>query len=176
MEVILRDHVENVGKRGEVVKVANGYARNYLLPRKLALPATPGNKKHIERERVKLDAQEAHEKDAAQAVANKMSGVEVVITRKVGDTDALFGSVTSADIAEALGKLGFETDKRKLGLREPIKKLGAYTVPLKLHREVVVDVPVRVAGEGRPPVKAEAPAKAEAKAEAPKKAEAPSEE
>jgi large subunit ribosomal protein L9 len=157
MEVILRDHVENVGKRGEVVKVANGYARNFLLPRNLALPATPGNRKHIERERVKLDAQEAHEKDAAEAVAAKMAGVEVVITRKVGDTDALFGSVTSADIAEALGKLGFDADKRKLTLREPIKKLGAYTVPLKLHREVIVNVPVRVAGEGRPPVKAEAP-------------------
>jgi large subunit ribosomal protein L9 len=158
MEVILRDHVENVGKRGEVVKVADGYARNFLLPRKLALPATPGNRKHIERERVKLDAAEAHEKVAAEAVAAKMAGVEAVITRKVGDTDALFGSVTSADIAEALGKLGFETDRRKLGLREPIKKLGAYTVPLKLHREVTVNIPVRVVGEGRPPVKAEAPA------------------
>jgi large subunit ribosomal protein L9 len=178
MEVILRDHVENVGKRGEVVKVANGYARNFLLPRKLALPATPGNRKHIERERVKLDAQEAHEKTGAEAIAAKMANVEVVITRKVGDTDALFGSVNSADIAEAMGKLGFEVDKRKLGLREPIKKLGTYTVPLKLHREVIVNIPVRVAGEGRPAVKAEAP-----KAEAPKaavpaapKAEAPAEE
>jgi large subunit ribosomal protein L9 len=152
MEVILRDHVENVGKRGEVVKVANGYARNYLLPRKLALPATPGNRKHIERERVKLDAQEAHEKDAAAAVAARMAGLEVVITRRVGDTDALFGSVTTADIAEALGNLGYETDKRKLGLREPIKKLGTYAVPLKLHREVTVSVPVRVVGEGRPDV------------------------
>ena len=152
MEVILRDHVENVGRRGEVVKVADGYARNYLLPRKLALPATAGNKKQIERERVKLDAQEAHEKTAAEAVSSKMADLKVVISRKVGDTDALFGSVTSADIAEALGKLGFETDKRKLGLREPIKKLGSYTVPLRLHREVVVDIPVKVVGEGRPEV------------------------
>src|SRR6187431_1394330 len=108
MEVILRDHVENVGRRGEVVKVADGYARNYLLPRKLALPATAGNKKQIERERVKLDAQEAHEKTAAEAVSSKMADLKVVISRKVGDTDALFGSVTSADIAEALGRLGFE--------------------------------------------------------------------
>ena len=169
MEVILRDHVEHVGKRGEVVKVADGYARNFLLPRKLALPATPGNRKHIERERVKLDAQEAQEKTAAEAVAARMANVEAVITRKVGDTDALFGSVTSADIAEALGKLGFETDKRKLGLREPIKKLGTYSVPLKLHREVTVNVPVRVLGEGRPAVKAEAP-KADS---APKTEEAP---
>src|SRR5438128_154574 len=144
MEVILRDHVEKVGKRGEVVKVADGYARNYLLPRKLALPATPGNRKHIERERVRLDAQEAHEKDAAEAVASGMSGVEVVVSRRVGATDALFGSVTTADIAEALGKVGFEADKRKLGVREPIKKLGAYTVPLKLHREVTLSIPVRV--------------------------------
>src|SRR4051812_45212214 len=150
MEVILRDHVENVGKRGEVVKVADGYARNYLLPRKLALPVTAGNMKHIERERVKLDAREAEEKGAAEAIAAKMAGVEAVITRKVGDTDALYGSVTTADIAEALAKLGFETDKRKLGLREPIKKLGDYSVPLRLHRDVTVNVPVKVKAEGKP--------------------------
>jgi large subunit ribosomal protein L9 len=150
MDVILRDHVENVGKRGEVVKVADGYARNYLLPRKLALVATPGNMKQIARERVKLDAVEAEEKGAAEAMAARMAGVEAIITRKVGETEALYGSVTTADIAEALGKLGFETDKRKIGLREPIKKLGEYTVPLKLHREVVVSVPVKVVAEGKP--------------------------
>ena len=150
MEVILRDHVDNVGRRGEVVKVADGYARNYLLPRKLALVATPGNLKQIERERVKLDAKEAEEKTGAEAVAAGMDGVEVVITRRVGDTEALYGSVTTADIAEALAKLGHEIDKRKLGLREPIKKLGAYTVPLKLHRDVVVQLSVKVVAEGRP--------------------------
>jgi large subunit ribosomal protein L9 len=150
MEVILRDHVENVGRRGEVVKVADGYARNYLLPRKLALLATPGNLKQIERERVKLDVIEAEEKTGAEAIAARMVNVEVIITRRVGDTEALYGSVTTADIAEALGKLGHETDKRKLGLREPIKKLGAYTVPLKLHRDVVVQLPVKVVAEGRP--------------------------
>jgi large subunit ribosomal protein L9 len=152
MEVILRDHVENVGKRGEVVKVANGYARNYLLPRKLALLATPGNLKQIERERVKLDAREAEEKSGADAIAARMAGVAVVIVRRVGDTEALYGSVTTADIAEALAKLGHEVDRRKLGLREPIKKLGEYTVPLKLHREVVVQLPVRVVAEGKPDV------------------------
>jgi large subunit ribosomal protein L9 len=159
MEVILRDHVDNVGRRGEVVKVADGYARNYLLPRKLALVATPGNLKQIERERVKLDAKEAEEKTGADAIAARMAGVEVIITRRVGDTEALYGSVTTADIAEALGKLGHETDKRKLGLREPIKKLGAYTVPLKLHRDVVVQLPVKVVAEGRPEAapKADAP-------------------
>ena len=149
MEVILRDHVENVGKRGEVVKVADGYARNYLLPRKLALLATPGNLKQIERERVKLDAREAEEKSGADAIAARMAGVAVVIVRRVGDTEALYGSVTTADIAEALAKLGHEVDRRKLGLREPIKKIGEYTVPLKLHREVVVQLPVRVVAEGK---------------------------
>ena len=150
MEVILRDHVENVGKRGDVVKVANGYARNFLLPRKLALPATPGNVKQIARERVKLDVVEAQEKDAAEAVAAKMAGVEVVISRKVGETGALYGSVSTADIAEVLARQGYETDRRKIGLREPIKKLGEYTVPVKLHREVVVQLPVKVVAEGKP--------------------------
>src|SRR6187399_1083248 len=102
MEVILRDHVENVGKRGEVVKVADGYARNYLLPRKLALIATPGNLKQIVRERVKYDAKEAEEKAVATAVAEKLGAVDIVITRRVGETGALYGSVTSADIAEEL--------------------------------------------------------------------------
>jgi large subunit ribosomal protein L9 len=163
MEVILRDHVENVGKRGEVVKVAAGYARNFLLPRKLALVATPGNLKQVERERVKLDAKELEEKKAAEAVASRMSGIEVVISRKVGETEALYGSVTSSDIAESLAKKGFDIDKRKIGLREPIKKLGELTVPVKLHREVTVQMPVKVVAEGKPEVvpaelKAQAPA------------------
>ena len=162
MEVILRDHVENVGKRGEVVKVANGYARNYLLPRKLALIATPGNLKQIARERVKLDTKEAEEKTAAEAIASRMTGIHVIISRKVGETEALYGSVTSADIAEALAKLGYETDKRKLGLREPLKKLGEVIVPLKLHPEVIVQVPVRVVAEGKPePALAPADSRAE---------------
>jgi large subunit ribosomal protein L9 len=152
MEVILRDHVENVGKRGEVVKVADGYARNYLLPRKLALVATPGNLKQVQRERVKLDAREAEEKGAAEAIAAKMTTIEVVVSRKVGETDALYGSVTSADIAEALDKKGYDVDKRKIGLREPIKKLGSHTVPVKLHREVVVQMLVKVVAEGKPEV------------------------
>jgi large subunit ribosomal protein L9 len=159
MEVILRDHVENVGRRGEVVKVADGYARNYLLPRKLALPATPGNLKQIQRERVKLDAREAEEKMAAEAIAARMAGLEAVISRKVGETEVLYGSVTSADIAEAVAIHGFELDKRKIGLREPIKKLGEYTVPIKLHPEVIVQLPVKVVAEGKPEV---APAKNQA--------------
>jgi large subunit ribosomal protein L9 len=150
MEVILRDHVENVGKRGEVVKVADGYARNYLLPRKLALVATPGNLKQVERERVKLDQKEAQEKTAAEAIAGRMSNLEIVISRKVGESEVLYGSVTSADIAEALATHGFEIDKRKIVLREPIKKLGDVAVPVKLHRDVVVQVPVKVVAEGKP--------------------------
>ena len=150
MEVILRDHVDNLGKRGEVVKVADGYARNYLLPRKLALLATPGNLKQIARERVKFDAKEAEEKAAATAVAEKLGALEVVISRRVGETGALYGSVTSADIAEELGRKGFEIDKRRIGLREPIKRISDATVPVKLHPDVIVQLPVRVVAEGKP--------------------------
>ena len=165
MEVILRDHVENVGKRGEVVKVSDGYARNFLLPRKLALPATPGNLKQVAKERVKFDALEAVERTAAEDLAAKLNGITVVITRKVGETGALYGSVTSADVADALTKQGFDIDKRKIGLREPLKKLGEKTVPVKLHPTVTVQLPIRVAAEGAPePVPAEL--KTEASAEA----------
>ena len=150
MEVILREHVDNLGRRGEVVKVADGYARNYLLPRKLALLVTEGNKKQIERERAKLDAREAEEKRVVEAVAEQLANVEVVITRKVGETDALYGSVTAADIVEALNAKGFDIDKRKLQLAEPIKKIGDLKVPVKLHREITVPVTVRVVAESAP--------------------------
>ena len=150
MEVILREHVDNVGRRGEVVKVADGYARNYLLPRKLALLVTDGNKKQIERERAKLDVQEAEEKRVVEAVAERLANVEVVIARKVGETDVLYGSVTAADIVEALNAKGFDIDKRKLQLAEPIKKISEVKVPIKLHREVTVPVTVKVVAEGAP--------------------------
>jgi large subunit ribosomal protein L9 len=150
MEVILREHVDNLGRRGEVVKVADGYARNYLLPRKLALLVTEGNKRQIERERAKLDAKEADEKRVVEAVAERLAGVEVVIARRVGETDALYGSVTTADIVEALNAKGFDIDKRKLQLAEPIKKIGELKIPVKLHREVTVAVTVKVVAEGTP--------------------------
>jgi large subunit ribosomal protein L9 len=150
MEVILREHVDNLGRRGEVVKVADGYARNYLLPRKLALLVTEGNKKQIERERAKLDAKEADEKRIVEAVAERLASVEVVIARKVGETDALYGSVTTADIVEALNAKGFDIDKRKLQLAEPIKKVGEVKVPVKLHREVTVAITVKVVAENAP--------------------------
>ena len=149
MEVILREHVEHLGDRGEVVKVADGYARNYLLPRKLALLATEGNKKVIEREKVKFDVKEAEEQKVAQAIADRLGSVEIVIARKVGETDALFGSVTNADIAEGLAAKGFEIDRRKIALVEPIKRLSEVEVPVKLHRDVVVNLKVKVVAEGR---------------------------
>ena len=148
MEVILREHVDNLGRRGDLVKVADGYARNYLLPRKLALLATDGNKKVIEREKVKFDVQEAEEQKVAQAVADRLATVEIEIARKVGETDALFGSVTNADIAESLAAKGFDIDRRKIQLPEPIKKIGEVEVPIKLHRDVVVKLKVKVVAEG----------------------------
>ena len=147
MEVILREHVDNLGRRGEVVKVAAGFARNYLLPRKMALLVTEGNKKQIERERAKFDAKEAEERKGAEAIAARLATVEIVIARKVGETEALYGSVTSADIADALAAKGFDIDKRKLQLAEPIKKIGDVEVPLKLHREVTTVLKVQVVPE-----------------------------
>ena len=148
MEVILKEHVENLGRRGEIVKVAAGYARNFLLPRKLAVLPTEGNKKHIERERTKFDAREAEEKQGAEAVAARMAGVVVEIARRVGDTEALYGSVTNADIAAVLVAKGFDIDRRKLQMKEPIKKRGAFDIPLKLHPEVTITVKVNVVAEG----------------------------
>src|SRR5215217_1399026 len=110
MEVILREHVDNLGRRGEVVKVADGYARNYLLPRKLALAATAGNKKQIEAERSKFEAKEADERKVLDTLSGKLNGIEIVISRRVGDTEALYGSVTAADIADALKDKGFDID------------------------------------------------------------------
>jgi large subunit ribosomal protein L9 len=148
MEVILREHVDNLGRRGDLVKVADGYARNYLLPRKMALLATAGNRKVIEREKEKFDAKEAEEQKVAQAVADRLANVELEIARRVGENDTLFGSVTNADIAEALAAKGFELDRRKVQVHEPFKKLGEYAVPVKLHRDVVVSLKVKVVAEG----------------------------
>lgn len=154
MEVILRTYVEHLGERGEIVRVAAGYARNYLLPRKLALPATEGNRRHIERERKLVEARETEEKTQAEAVATRMSALAVEFTRRVGDTEQLYGSVTSVDIAELLKDKGFEIDRRKLVLPDPIKTLGEHEVPLKLHRAVTVALKVRVVREGGQPVAA----------------------
>jgi large subunit ribosomal protein L9 len=148
MEVILREHVDNLGKRGEIVKVADGFARNYLLPRKLALPATEGNRKHVERERKIMETREAEEKSSAEAIAARLAVVEISIARRVGDTEQLYGSVTAADIVDYLKSKGFDVDRRKLILPEPIKAIGEFAVPLKLHREVTVPLKVQVVKEG----------------------------
>ena len=147
MEVILREHVDNLGRRGEVVKVADGYARNYLLPRKLALLVTEGNKKQIERERVKFEAKEAEERKVAEALRDRLANLDIVIARKVGETEALYGSVTTVDIAEALHAKGFDIDRRKLQLAEPIKKVGEFEIPLRLHRDVPTQLKVKVVPE-----------------------------
>jgi large subunit ribosomal protein L9 len=148
MEVILREHVDNLGRRGEIVKVADGYARNYLLPRNLALPATAGNKKHVERERKIMEVKEAEEKGQAEAIAARLTAIDISIARRVGDTEQLYGSVTASDIADFLKAKGFEVDRRKLILPEPIKTLGDHNVPLKLHREITVPLVVHVVKEG----------------------------
>jgi len=154
MEVILRAHVDHLGNRGEIVKVAAGYARNYLLPRKLALPATEGNKRHVDRERKIVEARESDERGQAQAIAARLESADIAITRRVGDTEQLYGSVTSSDIADFLKSKGFEIDRRKLILPEPIKTLGEHSVPLRLHRDVTVTLKVRVAKEGAAPAAA----------------------
>jgi large subunit ribosomal protein L9 len=144
MEVILREHVEHLGRRGDVVKVAAGYARNYLLPRKLALAVTEANTRQIERERKKAEARELEEKTQAEAFAQRIAEVDVAIPRRVGENDTLYGSVTSADIAEALQAKGFDIDKRKIQLAEPLKALGEFPVAVKIHRDVTAQVKVKV--------------------------------
>ena len=148
MKIILMDDVPTLGRRGEVRDVSDGYARNFLLPRKLALPATEGNKRHVERERKIVEAREAGEKSQAEGIAARLTGIDIAIERRVGDTEQLYGSVTAVDIADYLKAQGFEIDRRKLILPEPIKAIGEHTVPLKLHREVSVPLKVRVAKEG----------------------------
>ena len=151
MEVILRDHVEHLGNRGEIVKVADGYARNYLLPRKLALPATLANRNWVARERKIVEAKEAGEREAAQEVATRLAALDITVTRKVGENDQLYGSVTNADIGEVLSAQGFDLDRRKILLPDPIKTLGEFTVPVKLHRDVTAQLTVKVGREGGEP-------------------------
>ena len=149
MEVILREHVDNLGKRGDVVKVAEGYARNYLLPRKLALAVTENNRRQIERERKAAEARDAEERAGAEALAQRIAQTEIEIPRRVGENDTLYGSVTSADVASALHAKGFDIDKRRVQLPDPIKALGETTVPVKIHRDVTAQVVVKVVAEQR---------------------------
>ncbi|HEX8160704.1 MAG TPA: 50S ribosomal protein L9 [Pyrinomonadaceae bacterium] len=147
-KVLLREDVDNLGARGEIVRVKAGYARNFLLPRRLAVEATAGNVKQIEAERGALMKREARERGTAEQQAEAVRKVSLNFTRKVGEHGMLYGSVTSMDITEALRAQGFEIDRRRVQLREPIKETGEFTVGVKLHREVVVELPVTVTGEG----------------------------
>ena len=149
MEVILREHIDNLGARGDVVKVAAGYARNYLLPRQLALAVTEANRKQIEREKKVAEVRDAQEKSTAEAYGQRLQALEIEIARRIGDNNTMYGSVTSADIAHALEAKGFEVDKRKIQLPDPIKALGEVQVPVKVHREVTVQVRLKVVAEQR---------------------------
>ena len=144
IEVILKQDVEHLGRRGDIVKVAPGYARNYLLPRKLALAVTEGNRRQIEHEKKMAAAHEAAERASADTLAQRLAGAIIVIARRVGETETLYGSVTAADIAESLAAQGIEVDRRKIQLPDPLKHLGAHAVPIRLHRDVVAPVQVHV--------------------------------
>lgn len=143
-EVILREYVEHLGNRGEVVKVADGYARNYLLPRGLALRVTSEAKRQIEREKVKAEARETEERQAAQALADALAAVDLSIARRVGDHQTLYGSVTTSDIAEALAARQITIDRRRILLDDALKTLGEHVVTIKLHRDVPASVTVKI--------------------------------
>ena len=147
MEIILRETIDSLGRAGDVVKVADGYARNYLLPRKLAYPATPGNRKVIEFERQSLLRKEARQKEDAEKLLQMLEGVEVSIRRKVGEQDTLYGSVTNSDVAEELEKKGFQIEKRKIHMDDHIKALGEYSIPIRLFKDVTAHVKLKVEAE-----------------------------
>ena len=147
MEVILREDIDRLGHRGDVVKVAPGYARNFLLPQKLAVAATESNKKIVEQERQAHLRKEAKLKTEAEDLSKLLGGVSVTITQKAGENDQLFGSVTAKDVADALEKKNFSVDRRKILLEEPIKQLGEHKVPVRLHKEVTTEVTVNVVKE-----------------------------
>jgi large subunit ribosomal protein L9 len=147
MEVILKEDVNNLGHRGDVVKVADGYGRNFLLPKKLAMEANAANKAVIDQMKASAVRRSAKEKTEAEALVQQLNSVTVVFERKVGENDHLFGSVTSADIAAQLEAKGFNIDRRKIQLEEPLKQVGEFHVPVKLHREVTAHITVTVKGE-----------------------------
>jgi large subunit ribosomal protein L9 len=147
MEIILRETIDSLGRAGEVVKVADGYARNYLLPKKLAYPVTPGNLKVIEFERQSLLRKEAKQKEDSEKLREMLEKVEVTIRRKVGEQNALYGSVTNSDVAEELEKKGFQIEKRKIHMDDHIKTLGEYSIPVRLFKDVTAHVKLKVEAE-----------------------------
>ncbi len=147
-KVLLRQDIDDLGARGEIVRVRAGYARNYLLPRKLAVEATSSNVKQIEQERAALLKREAKERATAEGQADQMRSLVLTFERKSGEQGALYGSVTSMDITEALQGRGYEVDRHRIHLREPIKRVGEFIVPIRLHRDVTIDLQVKVNPEG----------------------------
>jgi large subunit ribosomal protein L9 len=147
MEVILKEDIASLGSRGDVVKVADGYGRNFLLPRKLAIEASSGNKKVIEQMRAAAVRRSAKEKAQAEELAKQFDGLSVSFQRRSGEHDQLFGSVTSGDVAEALEKKGFNIDRRKIQLHEPLKTVGEFTIPVKLHKDVTTHLKVVIEKE-----------------------------
>ncbi|HEV8592200.1 MAG TPA: 50S ribosomal protein L9 [Pyrinomonadaceae bacterium] len=147
MEVILREAIDNLGNAGQVVKVADGYARNYLLPRKLAYLATPGNRKVIASERQSLLKKEARQKDDSEKLKEMLDAVEIVIRRKVGEHDVLYGSVTNSDVAEELEKKGYQIEKRKIHMDDHIKTIGEFSIPVRLFKDVTAHVKLKVEPE-----------------------------
>jgi large subunit ribosomal protein L9 len=147
-QILLREDIDNLGARGEIVRVKSGYARNYLLPRNLAVEATANNVRQIEAERAALVKREAKERSTAEAQAEQLRNLTLSFERKVGEAGVLYGSVTSMDIAHALKDKGYEIDRRRVVLREPIKRFGNYTVTVRLHRDVTIELPISVLGEG----------------------------
>ena len=144
MEVILRETIENLGRAGQVVKVADGYARNYLLPKRLAYLATPGNLKVIEAERRSLLRKEARQKEDSEKLQQLLENVEITIRRKVGEHNTLYGSVTNSDIAEELEKKGFQTEKRKIHMEDHIKTTGEFSIPIRLFKDVTAHIKLKV--------------------------------
>ena len=147
MEIILRETIDNLGRAGQVVKVADGYARNYLLPKKLAYLATPGNVKVIDAERQSLLRKEAKQKDESEKLKEMLDGVELTVRRKVGEHNAIYGSVTNSDIADELERKGFQIEKRKIHMEDHIKTLGEFSVPIRLFKDVTAHVKVKVEAE-----------------------------
>ena len=147
MEIILRETIDNLGRAGQVVKVADGYARNYLLPRKLAYIATPGNLKIIEFERQSLARKDAKQKEDAEKLQHMLDAVEITIRRKVGEQNALYGSVTNSDVADELEKKGFSVEKRKIHMDDHIKTVGEFSIPVRLFKDVTAHVKLKVEPE-----------------------------
>lgn len=147
MKVVLSEHVDHLGERGEIVSVAAGYARNYLLPKRLALKATPGNMRMLEQERRVWEFKETREVDDAQAMADRMGDLELSVTKKAGDSGTLYGSVTNVEIAGLMAAKGVEIDRRKIVLHEPVKTLGSHKISIRLHRKVTAEVTLLVASE-----------------------------